>query len=71
MNVIFLYAQIKDKLSKEDAFELCRLYMSGLTYIESMNKLKEIEFKTFSKDRGKGNYYGREKNALKNNFGFR
>lgn len=44
MNVIFLYAQIKDKLSKEDAFELCRR---------------------------KGNYYGRKKNAFKNNFGFR
>lgn len=43
MNVILIYARIKDKLTKEDAYELNKLYMSGLTYKEAMDKLKEIK----------------------------
>ncbi|KJZ83794.1 hypothetical protein ClosIBUN13A_CONTIG92g01228 [Clostridium sp. IBUN13A] len=50
MNVILIYARIKDKLTKEDAYELNKLYMSGLTYKEAMDKLKEIKNKTFSKE---------------------
>jgi len=50
MNVILIYARIKDKLTKEDAYELNKLYMSGLTYKEAMDKLKEIKNKKFSKE---------------------
>lgn len=50
MNVILIYARIKDKLTKEDAYELNKLYMSGLTYKEAMDKLKEIKNKTFSEE---------------------
>ena len=48
MNVILIYARIKDKLTKEDAYELNKLYMSGLTYKEAMDLQRMIDSKVDS-----------------------
>lgn len=43
MNVIYVYAQTKDKLNKEEAHEVCNLYMNGLTYKEAMDKVSKTK----------------------------
>ena len=43
MNVIYLYAQAKDNMTKEEAHEVCRLYMKGLKYKEAVSKVKKSE----------------------------
>lgn len=57
MNVIYLYAQAKDNLTKEEANEVCKLYMKGLKYKEAVSKVKKSE-QAYNCEKGE-NYYGR------------
>lgn len=57
MNVIYLYAQAKDNLTKEEANEVCKLYMKGLKYKEAVSKVRKSE-QASNCEKGE-NYYGR------------
>ena len=60
MNVIAVYAQAKDNLSRNDALKICELYMGGLAYKDAVNMV----VKDYG-DKGEKSYYGGEKDVFK------